>query len=208
MKVNLPFNWFDLFVVAMLVFGYARGRKNGLSQEMLPFIKWIVLVVVSAIAYQPLGVMIADNLKLGKLLSFVLAYAFVAGAIFLVFVILGQTVGERLKGTDKFGKAEFYLAMPAGMVRFACIVLALLAVLNARFYSTAEVNAMTKFQNDNYGSNFFPTLPSIQDDVFKGSFVGKHVKEHLGFLLIKPTPAKQPVTLPVVSNPKRKGVAR
>jgi hypothetical protein len=208
MKVNLPFNWFDLFVVAMLVFGYVRGRKNGLSQETLPFIKWIVLVVVSAIAYQPLGVMVADNLKLGKLLSFVLAYAFVAGAILLVFVILGQTVGERLKGTDKFGKAEFYLAMPAGMVRFACIVLALLAVLNARFYSTAEVNAMAKFQNDNYGSNFFPTLPAIQDDVFKGSFVGKQVKEHLGFLLIKPTPAKQPVTLPVVSNPKRKGVAR
>jgi hypothetical protein len=46
----------------------------------------------------------------------------------------------------------------------------LLALLNARYYTTAEVKAMTKYQDDNYGSNFFPTLSSVQDDVFMKSF--------------------------------------
>ena len=184
---NLAFNWFDVAVLLMLVIGYSRGKKHGMSQESFAVLKWVALVLGCAIAYEPLGLWLADTAHIGKLLSFVLAYVVTAAVITMVFVYLNGVVGEKLKGSDLFGKAEFYLAMPAGMLRFACVVLVLLALLNARFYSTAEVRAMTKFQNDNYGSNFFPTLSSIQDDVFMKSFVGKQVKEHLGFLLIKPT---------------------
>ncbi|MEK7781851.1 MAG: CvpA family protein [Verrucomicrobiota bacterium] len=184
---NLPFNWFDVAVVLMLAAGYARGKKHGMSQESLAMLKWIALVVVSAIAYEPLGLWAADTLKIGKLFAFVLSYSLVATIIAVAFVFINRTLGEKLKGSDTFGKAEFYLAMPAGMLRFACIVLAVLALLNARYYTTAEVKAMTKYQDDNYGSNFFPTLSSMQDDVFTKSFVGKQVKEHLSFLLIKPT---------------------
>lgn len=184
---NLPFNWFDIAVVIMLVIGYTRGKKHGMSQESMAVLKWVILVVVAAIAYEPLGMFLADTLKIGKLLAFLLAYSLAAGVVVGVFVYLNRTVGEKLKGSDTFGKAEFYLAMPAGVLRFACVVLALLALLNARYYTTAEVKAMAKFQNDNYGSSFFPTLSSVQDDVFMKSFTGKQVKAHLGFLLIKPT---------------------
>lgn len=184
---NLPFNWFDLAVVLMLVVGYTRGKKNGMSQESLAVLKWVALVVVTAIAYEPLGVWAASTLKIGKLFAFLLSYCLVASVILCAFVFINRTLGEKLKGSDAFGKAEFYLAMPAGMLRFACITLVLLALLNARYYTTAEVKAMNKYQNDNYGSNFFPTLSSVQDDVFTKSFLGKQIKEHMSFLLIKPT---------------------
>lgn len=184
---NLPFNWFDVAVVLMLAIGYARGKKHGMSQESMAMLKWIALVIVAAIAYEPLGLWVADMLKIGKLFSFILSYCVVAAVIAIAFVFINRTIGEKLKGSDTFGKAEFYLAMPAGMLRFACITLTLLALLNARYYTTAEVKAMAKYQDDNYGSNFFPTLSSVQDDVFTRSFVGKQVKEHLSFLLIKPT---------------------
>ena len=82
------------------------------------------------------------------------AYCVTALVIVPAFVFINRTIGEKLKGSDTFGKAEFYLAMPAGMLRFACIVLVFLALLNARYYTTAEVREMTKYQNDNYGSNF------------------------------------------------------
>jgi hypothetical protein len=75
--------------------------------------------------------------------------------------------------------------------------------LNARYYSAAEVKAMTKFQNENYGSNFFPTLSSVQEDVFTKSFVGTQVKEHLSFLLIKPT-APSPSLSKAPATVKRK----
>lgn len=184
---NLPFNWFDLAVGLMLVVGYTRGKKNGMSQESLAVLKWVALVVVTAIAYEPLGLWAASTLNIGKLLAFLLSYCLVATVILCAFVLINRTLGEKLKGTDTFGKAEFYLAMPAGMLRFACITLVLLALLNARYYTTAEVKAMTKYQNDNYGSNFFPTLSSVQDDVFMKSFLGKQIKQHMSFLLIKPT---------------------
>lgn len=184
---DLPFNWFDVAVVLMLAVGYSRGKKHGMSQESMAVLKWVALVIIAAIAYEPLGVWAADILGTGKLFAFILSYVTIALAVVLVFVLLNRSVGEKLKGSDTFGKGEFYLAMPAGMLRFACIVFVFLALLNARYYTTAEVREMTKYQNDNYGSNFFPTLSSMQDDVFMRSFVGKQVKEHMSFLLIKPT---------------------
>jgi len=46
---------------------------------------------------------------------------------------------------------------------------------------------MTKFQNDNYGSQFFPTLQTVQDQVFAKSLIGPQIKTYLAFLLIRPT---------------------
>ena len=47
---------------------------------------------------------------------------------------------------------------------------------------------MHKFQNDIYGSNFFPTFQTVQNSVFVGSFTGSQIKKHGGQFLIKPTP--------------------
>jgi uncharacterized membrane protein required for colicin V production len=186
---NLPFNWFDAVVFLALLVGYKRGQTRGMSQESLTVLKWVTIVIMAAIAYEPLGMWLSTTAKLSRLLSFVIAYAAIAGVVALIFVFISSSLGEKLKGSDAFGKAEFHLGKPAGMLRFLCILLALLALLNARYYSTSEVKAMNKFQNDNYGSNFFPTLSSIQDGVFRESFLGKQAKEHISFLFIKPTPA-------------------
>lgn len=191
---NLPFNWFDVVVLILLLVGVRSGRKHGMSQEVMFVFTWLALVIVCGIAYEPLGLWLASTTGLGKLLAFVVAYALTAAFVALVFVFLNRVIGERLKGSDTFGKAEYYLAMPAGMLRFACIILAFLALLNARLYQSYEIKAMTKFQNDNYGSQFFPTLQSIQADVLEQSLVGSQAKKHLSFLLIKPTAPVAPGT--------------
>jgi len=41
---GMPFNWFDVFVVVLLGFGLFRGRRNGMSKELLPTLQWVVLV--------------------------------------------------------------------------------------------------------------------------------------------------------------------
>ena len=189
MKTNgpLPINWFDILVVIVLFVGYARGKKHGMSKELLLVIKWVTMVLICAIAYEPLGLWMDSLLHIGNLTCFVLAYALIAGLIVAVFAGLKGSFGHKLAGSDSFGKGEFYLAMPAGMLRFACILIALLALLNARLYRTAEIKAMYKFQDENYGSQFFPTLSSLQADVFENSFTGPQIKKYMGFLLIKPT---------------------
>lgn len=193
---SLPVNWFDVFVLLMLLIGYTRGKKNGMSQEALAVLKWIAVMLLPAIAYEPLGEWLAATARLGKLTSFLIAYVATAGLVAVIFIVVTGPLGEKLKGSDAFGKSEFYLAKPAGMLRFACIVIVLLALLNARYYSTAEVRAAKKYDQDNYGSSFFPHLYAVQDDVFKNSFIGSQVHEHLGFLLIKSTPALSGASAP------------
>ena len=185
--MKMPFNWFDIVLVIVLLIGYSRGRKHGMSQELLLVVKWVAMVLICAIAYEPLGLWLDSMLHLGKLTSYLLAYALTAFVIVAVFAYLKETVGKKLSGSDTFGKGEFYLAMPAGMLRFACVMLTFLALLNARLYHTAEIKEMRKFQDDNYGSQFFPTLSSVQADIFEESFTGPQVKKYMSFLLIKPT---------------------
>lgn len=189
---NLPINWFDMLVLILLLVGMRVGRKHGMSQEMMLMLNWLALVLICGIAYEPLGLWLATTAGIGKLLAYVLAYVLTAALVALVFVFLKRVIGEKLTGSDTFGKAEYYLAMPAGMVRFACIILAFLALLNARLYQSYEVKAMAKFQEDNYGSQFFPTIQSVQSEVLEKSFIGSQAKKYLSFLLIKPTAPAAP----------------
>jgi hypothetical protein len=39
-------NWFDAVVLLMLAFGVYRGRKNGMSKEMIPALTWLTLFIV------------------------------------------------------------------------------------------------------------------------------------------------------------------
>jgi len=185
---NMPVNLFDVALVAILVAGVLRGRKNGMSEELLSLLKWVTLVALCALAYEPVGNWLADSSPFSHLSSFVMAYVAIALVILSSFAGLKKLLGGKLLGSDLFGKSEYYLGMASGLVRFTCVLLAALALLNARYFSPHEVDAMTKFQNDVYGSNFFPTFQSVQATIFEKSLTGPWIKDHLSFLLIKPTP--------------------
>src|SRR6266487_669665 len=184
---NLPFNWFDIAVALLLLIGMQRGRKRGMSEEFLTMLNWVALVLVCSIAYEPLGSWLASIAPFSLLFCYIVAYAVSALVVASVFLLVKRSMSGKLIGSDAFGRGEYYLGMPSGMLRFACILLAGLALLNARLYRAEEIKAMTKFQNDNYGSQFFPTLQTLQEQVFAKSLIGPQIKTYLAFLLIKPT---------------------
>jgi uncharacterized membrane protein required for colicin V production len=185
---QLPFNSFDMILVGILVAGLLVGRKHGMSQELISVLKWVTVLVVCAVLYEPMGQLFKSFTKLfGLLTCYLVAYAVLAGVIVGLFALLKRALGGKLIGSDVFGKSEYYLGMGSGLVRFACILLCALALLNARYYKPTEVRAMEKFQDDVYGSNFFPTLHTVQYVVFERSITGSWIKQNLSFLLIKPT---------------------
>jgi hypothetical protein len=184
---HLPFNWFDIVVALVLLIGLQRGRKRGMSEECLLMLKWVALVLVCSVAYEPLGRWFTGIAPFSLLFCYIVAYAATALVVASVFLLIKRALSGKLIGSDVFGRGEYYLAMPSGMLRFACILLAGLALLNARLYQADEIRAMAKFQNDNYGSQFFPTLQTMQEEVFTKSLIGPQIKTHLGFLLITPT---------------------
>ena len=184
---KLPLNVFDFVVLATLVIGLLRGRKHGMSEELIGLVKWLAVVVGCAMMYEPAGQWFANSSPFSLLASFLMVYICGALLILSFFAICKYRLGGKLIGSDIFGRAEYYLGMGSGVVRLSCMLLAFLALLNARYFSPTEVRAMEAFQNDVYGSNYFPTWHTAQEVVFEKSFSGAWIKTHLGFLLIKPT---------------------
>ncbi len=189
MSLNqLPINLFDLLLLVVLTAGIYRGRKHGMSEELLGLLTWLAVLFGCALLYQP-GAQLIEHFTgmFSRLTCYLVAYVGAAALIFLLFLGLKRALGGKLLGSDIFGRLEYYLGMGSGLVRFSCMLLAALALLNARYFTPTEVRAEEKYQNDVYGSTFFPTLHSVQATVFDKSLTGPWIKENLGFLLIEPT---------------------
>ncbi len=188
---QLPINAFDFALIVILGVGLLRGRKNGMSGELMNLLKWLVILFGCSVLYEPLGQMLAQSSPFSLLASFLMVYVVAALVVFALFALFKHSLGGKLVGSDIFGRSEYYLGMVSGLVRVSCMLLAALALLNARYFSPVEVRAMEKFQDDVYGSNFFPTLHTVQAQVFEKSMAGPWIKQNLAFLLIKPTEPDQ-----------------
>jgi uncharacterized membrane protein required for colicin V production len=184
---KLPFNWFDLLVVIVLVAGAFRGRKRGMSQELIPLLKWICIVLVCGLCYAPLAAFVSDMAQFSRLTSAVMAYFGLGLVVSLLFSFVARQLGGKIIGSDAFGRGEYYLGIVAGMMRFACVLLCGLAILNARLYTQQEIEEHNRYVQKNYDNDFFPALFQVQAQVFQGSLSGPVISNNLSMLLIKPT---------------------
>lgn len=190
MKIdNIDFGWFDLVVVAAVIVGALRGRKRGMSEELLDLLKWLAIVIVGGLFYRPLGQLLFAQIPvLNRTIAFVLAYVAIGLCLHLVMSFFKRGVGEKLVQSEVFGDLEYYLGIMAGVVRFSCVLLAVLALLNAKYISDADRAANARMQRENFGSISFPTLGSLQQDVFHESWTGQQIKRYAGQLLIDAGP--------------------
>ena len=187
---SLPVNWFDAVVILVLVFGIYRGRKNGMSKEMIPALTWVTLFIVCGSYYKLVAQTFKNAAGLDDLTSFVLAYIGLAFIVYLIFSLIKNALAKKLETSNLFGNAEFYIGVPAGIIRFACILLTALALLNAKHYTAADIAAHNAFVNQNFGGDLFSVadVHTIQEQVFKKSLTGPPIKKYLGPLFIDTTP--------------------
>ncbi|MFN3409380.1 MAG: CvpA family protein [Limisphaerales bacterium] len=187
---KLPFNWFDLLVIAVITFGCFKGRRRGMSQELVPLLKWVCILVGCAFLYRPVADFIA-SMAFSRLFASYAAYLLIAAVIAGLVTVLNRSLGGKLVGSDVFGKAEYYLGIAAGGVRYVLILLFGLALLNARLFTPQELEQRRLYVQKNYDNDFFPSLHQVQTAVFKDSFAGPPIHENLNFFLIKPVPAER-----------------
>jgi len=184
---KLPFNWFDLVLVTVLIMGILRGRKRGMSEELMTVLLWLGIVFSCSVVYEPLGDWLLSVSLMNRLTCYVTAYLITAGGVALTFLLFRRFFHGKLVGSDAFGKAEYYLGMPAGMVRFGCVMLATLALMNAPHYTQKEIQDYKDYQMKNFDSEFFPGFQTLQANIFEKSLTGPFIKKYLAFLLITPT---------------------
>jgi uncharacterized membrane protein required for colicin V production len=201
---SLSFGWFDAAFVLILIFGYWRGRKRGMSREALPVSMWLVLVIAAGLGYQYLGQLLLQSGAIKYVFgssfmpstaAFVTSYLFIALVVFIIFSLIGKRFREKVSGSNAFGSGEYYLGMAAGLIRYFCITIFGLALLNAPFYSQAEVAASLAYKArwyggglNGYSGNYIPDLSDVQASVFRTSFVGPRIKDYMGYLLINSAP--------------------
>ena len=179
--------WFDALVIALIVVGFFRGRKRGMSEEFPLLVQWVVILAGGALLHRPVGEFISNSTGMGKLFWFVTIYVLWALTVKGVVTWIVRAKGDQLNLADNFGKAEYPLGIMAGMIRFVLVTLFAMALLNARLYTSTELKAMAKFQQDNFGDISLPTISSIQAAVFRNSLVGKVVKDKAELVLIEET---------------------
>ena len=75
---KLPINWFDFFLVAVLLAGVFRGRKNGMSEELMPLLQWLGIVSAGSYFYEMIGLQLAQATVFSLLFTYVAAYVAVA----------------------------------------------------------------------------------------------------------------------------------
>lgn len=187
MNFELPFNWTDVAVVVFLILGIIRGRKHGFSQEIIIVIQWIMIVFACAFLYDPLGHLLASMANFSLLFSFIVCYLSVAIVIKLIFVIIKSLASGKLVGSDVFGTAEYPLGVVAGLIRYACMVIFAMALLDAKLVPEAQAKATVASQVELYGKDYFFRLEKIQAQVFQESLIGHFVKDNLSSFLIEPT---------------------
>jgi uncharacterized membrane protein required for colicin V production len=192
---KLPIGWFDGVVVILIGFGLFRGRKNGMVKELLPLFLWLGIVIGGGLGYEKTGQIFINNLRFNRTTGCIFGYLSIALAVWLVFLFLKRLLDKRMTGSGVFGGSEYYLGMISGMVRYVCVVLFVAALLNAPFYTAAEIKAHREFNNrvfgggeKGYSGDYIPSVQEIQEQVFKKSLAGPFIKDKLGIILIETAP--------------------
>ena len=186
----MPISWVDFLTVIIVCVGFIRGRKRGLSEELLDTIQWIAIIVAGAFLYRLLAnAMTLGALNMSVATYCVLSYLLIALVIKIVFVLFKQRFGQKLVESDIFGRFEFYGGMAAGAVRWTCMYFFLLSILHAPSYTAEELAQRQKEVEYNFGSDFFPSVPKIQESVFEKSLTGRGADTYLALFLLEPSSA-------------------
>jgi uncharacterized membrane protein required for colicin V production len=202
---NLPFGYFDVIVLMWLLVGLLRGRKQGMTQELLPMSYWVSTVLLAGFFNQPLAGLIREYTRgaFSVLWSGIVAYALIALSLALVFAWFKHLLGDKLTGSDVFGRCEYYLGMASGVLRFAAMLLVLLAFMHSRVITRHELDDINAQMKKNLEDIHPPRYiyGSIEQLIFSQSLSGSFVQNDLSDLLI---PTVAPPERPISESPKKK----
>src|SRR5437879_2958403 len=100
-------NLFDVLLPVALLAGLVRGRRHGMSVELLRVVKWSLLVFLGAAFAPQAGQEISRYGFFEFQGACLMAYLGMALGVFLFFSILERKLMKRLQQGDTFGHAEY-----------------------------------------------------------------------------------------------------
>jgi uncharacterized membrane protein required for colicin V production len=176
---------FDVLLAIALGLGIWRGKVRGISEELLEFLQWLVIVVAAGFLYSLVGDLLVAG-KVPRLWANIGGYILIMIAVSIIFSFISKSVGKKLVASDFFGSWEYRLGMVAGAMRYLCIWISLLALLSARYFDAAMVQAERKAQEEETRLVILPTWGILNRMAFYDSFSGPYIRQYLSHQLMKP----------------------
>ncbi len=183
--IGLSFRWFDLVAVALIFVGVFHGRKNGMSQELFNTLKWLVMLSVAPLLYHPLGKFLLKFVPLKAMYVYVGAFIIIAVILKGVLMTVRKKIKDKMSGSDVFGSAEYPLGMLAGGFQYSCLLVMIVACLNAKYVDEEALKRQDQFQRDAMGEKFIPTPANLHKDAMT-SIAGVTIKKYFKYQLIEP----------------------
>lgn len=179
------FGLFDVLLVLVIGFGCWRGKKRGISEELLDFLQWLVIVVAAGFLYGMVGDLLVKT-KLPHLWANMSGYVLVMIAVSILFGFIKKSAGNKLVDSDFFGSWEYRLGMAAGAIRCLCMWIAVLSLMSARYFDPAVIAAERKAQEKEVGMVLLPSWGMAQRSALYDSFTGPYIRQYLGHQLMTP----------------------
>jgi uncharacterized membrane protein required for colicin V production len=179
------FGLFDGLLVIVIGLGLWRGKVRGISEELLDFLQWVVIVVAAGFLYPHVGDLLVQA-GLQRLSANIGGYVLIAILVVTLFSFIKKSVGNKLVESDFFGSWEYRLGMVAGAVRYFCIWVVFLALLSSRYFDAAAVAAERKYQEKEVGLVLVPTWGMAQRMALHDSLTGPYLRQYLAYVLMRP----------------------
>jgi uncharacterized membrane protein required for colicin V production len=176
---------FDVLLIIAFGLGCWRGKKRGISEELLDFLQWLVIVVAAGFLYALVGDLLVQA-KLPRLWANIGGYVAVMIVVSIIFGLIKKSVGNKMVESDFFGGWEYRLGMAAGGIRYLCIWIVVLAMLSARHFDAATVDAQRKAQEKEVGLVLLPSWGILSRMAFYDSFTGPYIRQYLAHQLMSP----------------------
>jgi uncharacterized membrane protein required for colicin V production len=176
---------FDVLLIIVLGAGAWRGKVRGISEELIEFLQWLGIILAAGF----LHIMVGDLLVLGKLPRLwanMGGYILVMIAVSILFSFIKKSVGNKLVDSDFFGGWEYRLGSLAGALRYFFMWMAVLALLSARYFDAATVEAERKYQEKEVGVVLVPSWGMLNRMAFYDSFSGPYIRKYLAHQLMPP----------------------
>ncbi len=186
-RMDFTFSWVDLITLLVLVIGFIRGRKRGFSEEFLDVLQWGIIVTLVILYYRPVGEFMNQQRLVSQATSYVFSVLAIALGVKMLFSLFKRRLGQKIIEGDVFGRFEYYLGMLAGMARWSCMYFLVLNMLHAPHFTKEYRVAKAKADDYNWGTSIFPSVMSIQEEVFTRSFTGRNAEKYLVEVLIAPS---------------------
>ncbi len=176
---------FDVLLIIVVGLGIWRGKVRGISEELLDFLQWLVIIVAAGFLYGLVGDLLVQA-KLPRLWANMGGYVLVIIAVSVLFSFIKKSVGSKLVDSDFFGGWEYRLGMAAGAGRYFCMWVAILSLMSARYFDAAQVAAERKAQEKEVGLVLLPTWGMLNRMAFYDSYTGPYIRQYLAHQLMTP----------------------